>query len=111
MSLANTGEVFVFGDNTYGQHGVEDKKGSKYGLKNSGTSFYGDFAKMSIINLKNIEQVDYIACGGDHIFVRTILDEIYGWGRNDEGQLGVGFLTEKVTTPTIIKDLSYRGIK
>jgi len=27
----------------------------------------------------------YIACGGEHFFAQTALDDIYGWGRNDEG--------------------------
>lgn len=52
-----------------------------------------------------------MACGGDHAFAQSALDEIYGWGRNDEGQLGVGFLTESVTEPTYLKDISFKGIK
>ena len=32
-------------------------------------------------------------------------------GRNDEGQLGVGFLSDKVEAPTLIKDLCYKGVK
>jgi hypothetical protein len=31
------------------------------------------------------------------MFVQSGLDEIYGWGRSDEGQLGVGYLTDKIT--------------
>ncbi len=45
------------------------------------------------------------------MFVQSGLDEIYGWGRSDEGQLGVGYLTDKITQPVYIKDLSYKGIK
>lgn len=52
-----------------------------------------------------------MACGGDHIFAKSQLDDIYGWGRNDEGQLGVGFLSDKVEAPTLIKDLCYKGVK
>jgi alpha-tubulin suppressor-like RCC1 family protein len=52
-----------------------------------------------------------VACGGDHIFAKSQLDDIYGWGRNDEGQLGVGFLSDKVEAPTLIKDLCYKGVK
>jgi len=39
------------------------------------------------------------------------LDEIYGWGRNDEGQLGVGYLTERITEPTCLMDISFKGVK
>lgn len=59
----------------------------------------------------NQDKIEYIECGGEHLFAKTTMDEIYGWGRNDEGQLGVGFLTEKVVEPMFINDISYRGIK
>jgi alpha-tubulin suppressor-like RCC1 family protein len=51
--------------------------------------------EMKIYSVCNISKVDfpflksdiinYISCGTNHIFVRTNLDEIYGWGKNDEG--------------------------
>jgi alpha-tubulin suppressor-like RCC1 family protein len=56
------------------------------------------------------DQITYIACGGAHIFAKSSLDQIYGWGRNDEGQIGVGFLTEKLLTPTVVKGLSFKGV-
>ena len=31
------------------------------------------------------DKICYISCGSNHIFVKTNLDEIYGWGKNDEG--------------------------
>lgn len=57
------------------------------------------------------DKIDYIACGSNHIIVKTNLDEIYGWGKNDEGQLGAGYVTEKLVKPTFIEGLSYKGIK
>mgnify|MGYP001047141164 FL=1 len=59
----------------------------------------------------NKDIIEYISCGGEHLFAKTALDEIYGWGRNDEGQVGVGFLTEKITTPVLVKQISFKGIK
>jgi alpha-tubulin suppressor-like RCC1 family protein len=44
------------------------------------------------------------------MFAKSSLDQVYGWGRNDEGQIGVGFLTEKLVNPTIVKGLSYKGV-
>ena len=57
------------------------------------------------------DKISYIACGSNHIFAKTNLDEVYGWGKNDEGQLGAGYLTEKFFEPTKIEGLSYKGIK
>jgi alpha-tubulin suppressor-like RCC1 family protein len=35
--------------------------------------------------MSSLDKVSYIECGGSHIFAKTELDEIYGWGKNDEG--------------------------
>lgn len=77
--------------------------------------------EVQIYGVCNISKVEFpflksdkivqISCGSNHIFVKTNLDEIYGWGKNDEGQLGAGFLTEKFVVPTKIDGLSYKGIK
>ena len=61
--------------------------------------------------MSNLDKVTYIQCGGSHVFAKTELDEIYGWGKNDEGQLGIGYLTEKIVQPTMIKELSFKGVK
>ena len=61
--------------------------------------------------MSSLDKVTYIECGGSHIFAKTELDEIYGWGKNDEGQLGVGYLTEKIIHPTLINALSFKGVK
>ena len=68
---------------------------------------------MSLIDFKfnHQEKIEYVACGAEHFFAKTALDEMYGWGRNDEGQVGAGFLTEKITEPQLIKNLSFKGIK
>lgn len=45
------------------------------------------------------------------MFAKTHLDEIFGWGRNDEGQLGCGFITEKINEPMKIIELCNKNIK
>jgi alpha-tubulin suppressor-like RCC1 family protein len=40
-----------------------------------------------------------IACGGDHMFAVLSNDKVFGWGRNDEGQLGLGILSESIKRP------------
>lgn len=117
MSLTSFGEVYILGDNTFGQHAKEkDELTKKSGaelakIKASGIEQFTSYAKPSLIAFPTIDKIEYIACGGEHLFAKTSLDEIYGWGRNDEGQVGVGFLTEKITQPMFIKLLSYKGIK
>jgi alpha-tubulin suppressor-like RCC1 family protein len=69
-------------------------------------------ANISVIEFpfQQKDRITYIACGGGHIFAKSSIDEIYGWGRNDEGQLGIGFLQEKILSPALIKGLSFKGV-
>ena len=44
--------------------------------------------------------VKEIAAGGDHIFAITFDDKVYGWGRNDSAQLGIGLQQDYMNVPT-----------
>ena len=44
--------------------------------------------------------VKEIAAGGDHIFAITADDRVYGWGRNDSAQLGIGLQQDYMNVPT-----------
>jgi alpha-tubulin suppressor-like RCC1 family protein len=120
MALTSTGNVYVLGDNTCGQHGKEElpkKSGAELEIirkqdeENGKEMEFRSYSKVSLINFPTVDKIEYIACGGEHLFAKTTLDELYGWGRNDEGQVGVGFLTDKIINPMFIKKLSYKGIK
>ena len=41
-----------------------------------------------------------IACGGDHIFAVTRDERVFGWGRNDSAQLGIGIQQDYISKPT-----------
>lgn len=81
MVLTDKGEVFYAGDSRYGQLPVEEEKNNDVMKSND------DVFKQ--INLPN-RIVKDISCGGDHIFAVTADDKVYGWGRNDSAQLGIG---------------------
>eukprot|EP00759_Apiculatamorpha_spiralis_P020114 PhF_6_TR25639/c1_g1_i1/m.36059/K07937/ARF1; ADP-ribosylation factor 1 len=72
----STGEVFTMGFNTYGQLGlaIEDEK--------------------KVIDtptrVGEIRNALEVRCGGCHCLVRTHSGQVFGWGRNDQGQLGLG---------------------
>ena len=106
VALTNTGKVYVLGDNTYHQHAVEEL------LEPDEKRAFGRFCMPTEIVFPQPDvKISIVACGAYHVIVKSSLDEIYGWGRSDEGQLGIGYLCEKITQPEQIKDLSYQGIK
>jgi RCC1 and BTB domain-containing protein len=68
-------EVYAWGDNLYGQLGTgnnEDKN-----------------APALVSTLKN-KKVKRVHCGGIHSFCITEDGELYSWGGNESGQLGLG---------------------
>ena len=71
------GKLFSWGDNTYGQLGI----GSQV------TTFTG--RPTEVTSLRSVPLVR-IACGGWHSFALTISGSVFGWGKNDFGQLGLG---------------------
>jgi alpha-tubulin suppressor-like RCC1 family protein len=72
VAITNTGDVYTWGRNNYGQlglgHNLDQKLPQKLGLK-------------SIIK---------ICCGYYHTIAMSVFGEIYVWGKNNYGQLGLG---------------------
>lgn len=68
---------------------------------------------MSLIRFpgESLVRINYIACGGEHIFAISRMNELFGWGRNDEGQLGLGFVSDFTAEPTLIRDIAHKNIQ
>ena len=81
MVLTDEGKVFYVGDTRYGQLPSDDQ--------NSDLKGQDDMNLFKQITLPS--RVTKIACGGDHIFIITEHDKVFGWGRNASAQLGIGF--------------------
>jgi alpha-tubulin suppressor-like RCC1 family protein len=73
MALRETGEVFSFGVNNYGQLGV------------------GDIVNRTTPTKVNLPAVARIFAGYFHSVAIQITGDAYSWGRNEDGQLGLGF--------------------
>lgn len=46
-----------------------------------------------------------VHCGSEHLFAISNDEAVWGWGRNEAGQLGMGFLSVSVPEPTLVKSL------
>ncbi|XP_075588699.1 uncharacterized protein LOC142597649 isoform X2 [Dermatophagoides farinae] len=73
LLLRRDGHVFAMGDNNRGQ--ITGNEESSY---------------ESMIHIDNLENVEIISCGFDNSFSITKKGEIYSWGNNVFGQLGLG---------------------
>lgn len=87
--LLENGVVFAEGDNGYGQLGIDSTV---------------DSGPNEVLELRGIH-VSRIATGSWHSFAITTSGRVYGWGKNDKGQLGLGDETTR-DTPTLLSLLS-----
>lgn len=92
------GELYSWGSNIYGQLGV--KPSSELDQCNY---------PMRLTTLLGIP-VAAIACGGNHSFLISKSSAVFGWGRNNCGQLGLNDETNRAY-PTQLKTLRTLGVR
>jgi alpha-tubulin suppressor-like RCC1 family protein len=61
-------------------------------------------ARLTPTKVEGLPKVKAIAAGMEHSLALTESGEVYAWGWNDDGQLGLGD-TEDRLTPTKVTDL------
>jgi alpha-tubulin suppressor-like RCC1 family protein len=75
LALSESGKVWAWGNNEYGQLGTGDTQPRS--------------TPVAVKNLRGLDLVD-IAAGGWHSVALTADGEVYGWGRGEHGRLGFG---------------------
>jgi alpha-tubulin suppressor-like RCC1 family protein len=85
VALTSAGDVYVWGSNLLGQLGQDPATtpASSVPVKVAGLPM----------------GIKAIAAGGDSTLAATAGGQVYGWGRNDNGQLGVAVTTESGACP------------
>lgn len=92
LALTNWGQVFSWGSNAVGQLGHDAENGRQPTPR-----------MIKAIGAKHVVQ---IASGQYHCLALTNNGELYAWGSNSYGQLGIGTTSEKVPMPTLIQSLA-----
>ncbi len=90
MLLLDDGRVYGMGRNDRGQLGL-----GVYGPKRQ-------FGAVQIMALQKTN-VRRLYCGASHAFAVTSEGELYAWGRNDSGQLGLGKGGRDVCDPVLVE--------
>ncbi|KAI4884474.1 hypothetical protein NFI96_014102 [Prochilodus magdalenae] len=93
MALTNDGQLFTWGQNFKGQLGLGKGKPSL-------------LSPQPIKSLCGIPLAQ-ISAGGHHSFALSLSGAVFGWGRNNAGQLGLGD-TEDRYTPACVNSLSLK---
>lgn len=84
--LSENGEVYITGNGTWGQLGLGQ--------------LIREVDKPTLIT--GLEKIKYLACGEYHTLLVTEKGNLYGFGSNYDGQLGVGIEKENIYEPTPI---------
>uniref|UniRef100_A0A1A9WLI1 HECT domain-containing protein n=1 Tax=Glossina brevipalpis TaxID=37001 RepID=A0A1A9WLI1_9MUSC len=98
LALTNCGELYSWGSNIYGQIGVS-----------SGGEVVYSCSPLLITSLQGIP-IAFVACGGNHSFVISKSGAVFGWGRNNAGQLGLNDYKNRYY-PTQLKTLRSLGVR
>lgn len=87
--LTKAGYVYSWGNNRFGMLGLQH--------------FDATLQPQRIAGPLMRRVVRHVAAGGFHVICRTDDDEIYAWGRNNRGQLGIGTEGDDVCTPMLVQ--------
>ncbi|XP_051238205.1 probable E3 ubiquitin-protein ligase HERC4 [Dicentrarchus labrax] len=90
VALTKDGQVYTWGQDCRGQLGL--------GKRKAGANSPQHLRSLSAIPLVQI------AAGGEQSFALSVSGGVFGWGRNDCGQLGLGDTTDR-HTPTSVRGL------
>jgi hypothetical protein len=131
--LASTGTAYCWGNNTFGSLGSPSAQPSATPVAVSGQYSQVGASGMSACGLSGgaafcwglVQGVEgsgptrvagdlsfqALAVGGDHACGLTTGGSAYCWGNNDQGQLGIGVVGSRVSTPApVARDLTFASI-
>lgn len=60
---------------------------------------------VNFFDIKDNHRVSFISCGTEYCMAIENRRKVYGWGRNDSGQLGIGKAIYIVSNPTQVEGL------
>uniref|UniRef100_A0A3P9LC48 Probable E3 ubiquitin-protein ligase HERC4 n=1 Tax=Oryzias latipes TaxID=8090 RepID=A0A3P9LC48_ORYLA len=93
VALTKDGQVYTWGQNSRGQLGLGKK----------GRSISSPQCVRSLSGMPLVQ----VSAGGEHSFALSVSGSVFGWGRNDCGQLGLGDSQDRCT-PTSVDSLNLK---
>eukprot|EP01017_Pseudomicrothorax_dubius_P031314 TRINITY_DN3984_c0_g1_i5.p1 TRINITY_DN3984_c0_g1~~TRINITY_DN3984_c0_g1_i5.p1 ORF type:complete len:875 (-),score=162.05 TRINITY_DN3984_c0_g1_i5:35-2659(-) len=118
VALTDAGEVYVFGSNARGQHALTPEvKEEKVEAIKAKIKFETTLKEPSLvptlISFQDGKQrrITSIATGREFIVAVENNRNLYSWGNNEHGQLGLNFCSRTETTPRLVDNIAGVFIK
>jgi len=92
-AIKNTGQVFCWGLNYY-------KDTLPLQTSNNQRTNY------SPISIQELSNITDISLGDSHTCATNFTGSVFCWGKNDRGQLGIGFFSESENVPKFVRSLT-----
>ena len=93
MAINEFGQLYCWGGNNLNQCGLENDSTAVYPIP-------------KLVKTLATKQIVQIACGQYHSLALTNSGELWSFGSNIYGNCGLGYTSEKVTKPTLVKSLA-----
>lgn len=90
-AVVQGGQVYLWGDNAFGQCGVDAVEEPILPIPINLQSKGGFFTTCNHLYLVLLEVWRTVACGGHHTLFLDVNGQLFGCGSNEDGQLGTGF--------------------
>ncbi|KAL4446957.1 hypothetical protein ABPG74_014929 [Tetrahymena malaccensis] len=114
MALTNAGELYIWGSNESSQHAIDELQIEQAYADQTQTKIKINVQTLitstlptlvNFFDIKENRRVSFIACGAEYCMAIENRRKIYGWGKNDQGQLGIGVISTIVHKPTEVQGL------
>lgn len=92
LAVTTAGELYAWGSNSHGQCGLP--------ASDNADAPANVILTPQLVELPTASRVKHIACGWRHTVIVTSSDELYVFGDNSSGQLGLAHTSNTICTPT-----------
>ena len=113
--VLDDGKIYSFGLNDFGQLGHSRPRTRAGMLLNYVSSNTAPFVNILLIISEQVDgleahNITQVACGAQHTLAQNEWGEVFAWGSNSNGQLGLNLDESMILAPKMVKSLATKQV-